>query len=84
MQRNTYILPTDNVELTYWGFGHNNRIRHLGVYPHPKFVFIEGLQPSQPSVVMSSTVSLLNHTFTGQAYFSKRLISIGFVHILSP
>ena len=31
---------------------------------------------------MSSAVSLPNHTFTGQAYSSKRLTSI--VHILSP
>ena len=31
---------------------------------------------------MSSAVSLLNHTFTGQALSSKRLTSI--VHILSP
>ena len=31
------------------------------------FVCVEVLQPSQPSGVMSSTVSLPNHTFTGQA-----------------
>ena len=31
---------------------------------------------------MSSVVSLPNHTFTGQAYSSKWLISI--VHIFSP
>ena len=37
---------------------------------------------SQPSGVMSSAVSLPNHTFTGQALSSKRLTSI--VHILSP
>ena len=45
------------------------------------FVF-EVLRPSQPNGVMSSTVSLPNHTFTGQALSSKRLTSI--VHILSP
>ena len=46
------------------------------------FVCVEVLRPSQPSGVMSSAVSLPNHTFTGQALSSKRLTSI--VHILSP
>ena len=45
------------------------------------FVCIEILQPSQPNGVMSSTVSLPNHTFTGQAKSSKRLTNI--VQILS-
>ena len=31
------------------------------------FVYIEVLRPSQPNGVMSSAVSLPNHTFTGQA-----------------
>ena len=31
------------------------------------FVCVEVLQPSQPNEVMSSMVSLPNHTFTGQA-----------------
>ena len=31
------------------------------------FVCVEVLRPSQPNEVMSSTVSLPNHTFTGQA-----------------
>ena len=31
------------------------------------FVCVEVLWPSQPNGVMSSTVSLPNHTFTGQA-----------------
>ena len=31
------------------------------------FVCVEVLRPSQPSRVMSSVVSLPNHTFTGQA-----------------
>ena len=37
---------------------------------HPEkgfFVCVEVLQPSQPIGVMSSAVSLANHTFTGQA-----------------
>ena len=31
------------------------------------FVCVEVLRPSQPNEVMSSAVSLPNHTFTGQA-----------------
>ena len=31
------------------------------------FVLVEVLRPSQPNGVMSSAVSLPNHTFTGQA-----------------
>ena len=31
------------------------------------FVCVEVLWPSQPNGVMSSTISLPNHTFTGQA-----------------
>ena len=46
------------------------------------FVCVEVLRPSQPNGVMSSAVSLPNHTCTGQAKSSKRLTSI--VHILSP
>ena len=34
---------------------------------HEDFVCVEVLQPSQPNGVMSSMVSLPNHTFTGQA-----------------
>ena len=36
--------------------------RNLGL-----FVCVEVLRPSQPNGVMSSAVSLPNHTFTGQA-----------------
>ena len=32
-----------------------------------RFVCVEVLQPSQPNGVISSVVSLPNHTFTGQA-----------------
>ena len=46
------------------------------------FVCVEVLRPRQPNGVMSSAVSLPNHTFTGQALSSKRLTSI--VHIPSP
>ena len=47
-----------------------------------RFVCVEVLRPSQLNGVMSSVVSLPNHTFTGQAQSSKQLTSI--VHILSP
>ena len=49
---------------------------HKGIlyYPCPSvrlrprlFVCVEVLRPSQPNGVMSSAVSLPNHTFTGQA-----------------
>ena len=40
------------------------------------------LRPSQPNGVMSSAASLPNHSFTGQAWSSKRLTSI--VPILLP
>ena len=46
------------------------------------FVCVEVLRPSQPNGVMSSTVNLPDHTFTGQDQSSKRLTSM--VHILSP
>ena len=35
---------------------------------HCLFVCVEVLRPSQPNGVMSSAVSLPNHTFTGQVY----------------
>ena len=35
------------------------------------FVCVKVLQPSQPNGVMSSLVSLPNHTFTGQAFVLK-------------
>ena len=34
---------------------------------HYLFVCVEDLRPSQPNGVMSSAVSLPNHTYTGQA-----------------
>ena len=36
-------------------------------YPQRLFVCVEVLRPSQPNGVMSSAVSLPNHTFSGQA-----------------
>ena len=43
-----------------WGGGGGAKERDL-------FVCVEVLQPSQPNGVMSTAVSLPNHTFTGQA-----------------
>ena len=37
------------------------------VWKKVRFVCVEVLRPSQPNGVMSSAVSLPNHTFTGQA-----------------
>ena len=37
------------------------------LYIQVGFVCVEVLRPSQPNGVMSSAVSLPNHTFTGQA-----------------
>ena len=46
------------------------------------FVCVEVLQPSKHNGVMSSAISLPNHTFTGQANSSLQLTSI--VYILLP
>ena len=46
-----------NVKMPKMTKGHNSR----------SFVCVEVLRPSQPNGVMSSAVSLPNHTFTGQA-----------------
>ena len=62
---------------------HNPETKINPEVSHPcLFVCVEVLRPSQPNGVMSSAVSLPNHTFTGHARSSKRLTSI--VHILSP
>ena len=39
----------------------------IGTICEQEFVCVEVFRPSQPNGVMSSTVSLHNHTFTGQA-----------------
>ena len=44
------------------------------------FVLVLLLWPSQPNGVMSSSVSLHNHSFTGQAQSSKWLTSIVHIH----
>ena len=42
-------------------------IRKISVLLGENFICVEVLRPSQPSGVMSSAVSLPNHTFTGKA-----------------
>ena len=42
-------------------------VKMLTVLVFVCFVCVEVLRPSQPNGVMSSVVSLPNHTFTGQA-----------------
>ena len=44
-----------------------NKILYSSITNRGLFVCVEVLWPSQPNGVMSSTVSLPNHTFTGQA-----------------
>ena len=48
-------------------FRDRSPILRLGVGGVGLFVCVEVLRPSQPNGVMSSAVSLPNHTFTGQA-----------------
>ena len=68
---------------SFLGSGEEDFQEFFTIYGHGGlFVCVEVLRPSQPNGVMSSAVSLPNHTFTGQAKSSKRLTSI--VHILSP
>ena len=43
------------------------KIKNISNLSSADFVCVEVLQPSQPNGVMSSAVSLPNHTFTGQA-----------------
>ena len=48
-------------------FGKRAELWELIQLRDPTFVCVEVLRPSQPNRVMSSAVSLPNHTFTGQA-----------------
>ena len=51
-----------NTKKTFGVFMDNSEIIHTS-----SFVCVEVLRSSQPNGVMSSVVSLPNHTFTGQA-----------------
>ena len=59
----TKILPTEIPSLPKIFFDHLEQ--HFFFFF--LFVCVEVLRPSQPNGVMSSAVSLPNHTFTGQA-----------------
>ena len=54
-----YINISEQIDL----YMHQN----TSIYVLCMFVCVEVLWPSQPNGVMSSVVSLPNHTFTGQA-----------------
>ena len=59
-----------NMPMTFWlMIAMIIALRHLYMRKHFFFFFfcVEVLRPSQPNGVMSSAVSLPNHTFTGQA-----------------
>ena len=91
LRRGTYSVPDTShgiavllncINSSHAIFSDIRYISLLSVAGKILFVCVEVLRPSQPNGVMSSAVSLPNHTFTGQALPSKRLTSI--VHILSP
>ena len=64
-KKNIYLIPSlicrYEMYRLIWGF-----TEHICSCSHI-FVCVEVLRPSQPNGVMSSAVSLPNHTFTGQA-----------------
>ena len=51
--------------LNFVNFKNGGTCVHLSILD--EFVCVEVLRPSQPNEVLSSAVSLPNHTFTGQA-----------------
>ena len=55
----TFFLISGDVRVNYSNFSY--------IFFIVLFVCVEVLRPSQPNGVMSSAVSLPNHTFTGQA-----------------
>ena len=61
-----FILVQDNLRCTKV-IDFQTECELLWVKLEVLFVCVEVLRPSQPNGVMSSAVSLLNHTFTGQA-----------------
>ena len=56
-----YLVKTPFLTKIQWWFSYLSTIRYV------MFVCVKVLWPSQPNGVMSSAVSLPNHTFTGQA-----------------
>ena len=62
-----YPLKTENGRIEYVIHYHYRIAGYKIVIHFVLFVCVEVLRPSQPDGVMSSAVSLPNHTFTGQA-----------------
>ena len=54
-------------ELSSLFMTHRLNVMHAPIKFHEYIVCVAVLRPSQPNGVMSSAVSLPNHTFTGQA-----------------
>ena len=79
---NFYLVCSYALKNTFFSYGIAPDKRLILIKILLLFVNVEVLRPSQPNGVMSSTVCLPIHTFTGQALSSKRLTSI--VHILLP
>ena len=65
----------DSLEMPQQGPSYGYQLKNIFSWRNKK-VCVEVLRPSQPNGVISSVVSLPNHTFTGQALPSKRLTSI--------
>ena len=61
-QTTIVVIGSLRVKIQIIQWSHTTYVRDF-VY----FVCVEVLRPSQPNGVMSSAVSLPNHTFTGQA-----------------
>ena len=65
LQNSTWYKCLESNRITYiCTYTHSYRRMYIRTYV---FVCVEVLWPSQPNGVMSSAVSLPNHTFTGQA-----------------
>ena len=66
-----FLLFQENIEKNYIVYKYlcfrSNPNLYNYLHHVVMFVCVEVLRPSQPNGVMSSAVSLPNHTFTGQA-----------------
>ena len=67
MQQSSSIAIATGTQIWSYHKKVNGHLRHIILTKLVDFVCVEVLRPSQPNGVMSSTVSLPNHTFTGQA-----------------
>ena len=62
-----YCLMENSNANTFALISYYTKLGQLTLLAEELFVCVEVLRPSQPNWVMSSEVSLPNHTFTGQA-----------------